>query len=197
MNNRLLKEFINFVPGVNQSRTENLFLDQEIEYYDQAAFESDFNFHGKTGENESVDEIRNKSYLRAGDVVISNTRQAAAIVGKENAGKILPINFTNVEFLNEDLDKQYFLFLFNSFKDVQRQKERETQGTGLIQKIPLRSLGEIVIPYIIISEQKLVGNSYVEMLEIQNKLKKYSELSEAFTCTILEKIIKGAKLYEK
>lgn len=189
MTNKKLKEFINFIPGINQSRSENQLLYQEIEYYDQSAFESDFYFQSDIEEKWTVDKTWSRPYLRAGDVVISSTKQVAAIVGKENANKILPINFINVEFLNEELDRRYFLFLFNLFKDVQRQKERETQGTGLIHKIPLRSLGEIQIPYITMEQQKLVGNSYIEMIEIQNKLKKYSELSESLLCAILEKTI--------
>lgn len=184
-----LKEFVSFVPGMNQSRVENQFSDPAVIYYDQSAFESDFYFRNARREGEVAGHLKDLSFLREGDVVISNTKQVAAMIAKGNAGKVLPINFTKVEFLNGNLDKRYFLFLFNSFKEVQRQKERETQGMGAIQKIPLRSLGEIKIPYIVMPRQQLAGNAYVEMLEIQNKLKKYSELSEALTCTILEKTI--------
>lgn len=193
MSNKRLKEFADFVPGINQSRAENQFIDHMVRYYDQAAFESDFCLQNYAKEERNREKLPDKSFLCAGDVIISNTKQAAAIVGKANEGKILPINFTKVVFFNEDLDKRYFLYLFNSYKNVQRQKERETQGTGAIQKIPLRSLGELQIPYITMSEQILIGDSYVEMLKLQNKLKRCSELNEALTCAILERMIKEAR----
>lgn len=193
LTNKRLKEFVSFIPGINQSRTDNQYVNRISRYYDQSSFESDFCFQNYIGESVEVDELENKFFLRIGDVVVNNTKQVAAIVGKINEGKILSINYTKVQFLNEDLDKRYFLFLFNVLKSVQRQKERGTQGNGMIQKIPLRSLGEIQIPYIAMEQQKMVGNAYVEMLEIQNKLKKYSELSEMLTCTILDKTIKEAK----
>lgn len=193
MSNKRLKEFANFVPGINQSRAENQFIDHMVRYYDQAAFESDFCLQNYAKEERNGEQLPDKSFLCAGDVIISNTKQVAAIVGKANEGKILPINFTKVAFLNEDLDKRYFLYLFNSYKNVQRQKERETQGTGAIQKIPLRSLGELQIPYITMSEQILIGDSYVEMIKVQNKLKRCSELNEALTCAILERMIKEAR----
>lgn len=195
MINIKLNEFVSFVPGINQSRAEHPLSDRLIKYYDQSAFESDFYFQSDTKKEWNADKLLNIPCLGVGDVVISNTKQVAAIVGKGNAEKVLPINFIKVEFSNVYLDKRYFLFLFNSFKDVQRQKERETQGTGIIQKIPLRSLGELEIPYITMSQQKLVGNSYVEMMEMQHRLKKYYELSEALTYAILEKTIKeGGKV---
>lgn len=189
LTNRRLKDFVNFIPGINQSRAENQFTDYSVQYYDQSAFESDFCLQNYVKEDMNRGELPDQPFLRAGDIIISNTKQAATIVGKANEGKVLPINFTKVKFLNEGLDKRYFLFLFNSYKDVQRQKERENQGTGAIQKIPLRSLGELQIPYITMSEQKLIGDSYVEMLMLQNKLKRCSELNEILTCAILEKSI--------
>ena len=193
MTYKKLKDFINFIPGINQSRADNQLSSQAIKYYDQSAFELDFYFENNTKMEKILELLPNKSFLHTGDVVISNTKQVAAIVGEGNAGKVLPMNFTKVEFLNEFLDKRYFLFLFNSFKDIRRQKERETQGTASIQKIPIYSLGELLIPDVALSQQKLMGSSYVQMLQIQNKFKKCAAITESLTCSILENAIKEMK----
>lgn len=50
------------------------------------------------------------------------------MVGKANAGKVPSLNFTKVEFKHDRLDKRYFIYLFNAYRDVKRQKERELQG---------------------------------------------------------------------
>lgn len=197
LTSKKLKEFVKFIPGINQSRLEASYVIPAIKYYDQSAFESDFYFQNDLEKEKDFKEVPGLPCLCLDDVVISCTKQAAAIVGKKNENKILPINFIHVEFWNQCLDKRYFLFLFNSFKDVQRQKERETQGIGLVQKIPLRSLGEIQVPYIAMPQQKLIGDAYVEMLRLQNKLKKYSELGEALTCQILENVLEEARRNEK
>lgn len=192
MTYKKLKEFIVFIPGINQSRIEIPPSDRSIDFYDQFAFESDYCFDSDHNSADISDMVQYNLLLQAGDVVISNTKQVACIIGAANAGKILPMNFTKVEFFNQKLDKQYFLYLFNSYSDIQRQKERKNQGSGPIQKIPLRSLGEIWIPYFPLNQQQLVGSSYVEMMLIKSKLKKFADLTDQMTCTVLEEMIKGA-----
>ena len=79
-----------------------------------------------------------KQTLKEGDIVISNIQQKAVRIGKSNAGKVIPLNFTKVEFRKQALDKNYFLYLFNSNKFIQRQKEREQQG-NVLQKLSTKS----------------------------------------------------------
>ena len=129
--------------------------------------------------------------LNEGDVVINNSLQLATMVGKNNVGKVLSINFTKVEIDNKQLDKRYFLFMFNTYKDVKRQKERELQGTGAVLRIPLRALGEITIPVVTLEEQKKIGKIYIERIKLQSKLNKYSDLIEQFTNSIIEEALKG------
>ena len=113
------------------------------------------------------------------------------MVGKNNVGKVLSINFTKVEIDNKQLDKRYFLFMFNTYKDVKRQKERELQGTGAVLRIPLRALGEITIPVVTLEKQKKIGKIYIERIKLQSKLNKYSDLIEQFTNSIIEEALKG------
>ncbi|AZV50175.1 restriction endonuclease subunit S [Bacillus subtilis] len=191
MEKRKLNEFVTFVPGINPTRAQKQFETQKINYYDQASFEADYNREDVAVEEEAKPLFQNNLSLNEGDVVISNSLQLATIVGKNNVGKVLSLNFTKIEFDIERLDEGYFLYLFNAYKDVKRQKERELQGSGPILRIPLRALGEIIIPVAPIEEQKKIGAIYVETLKLQNKLNIYADLIEQFSSSIIEETLKG------
>ena len=62
---------------------------------------------------------------------------------------------------------------------------------GPVLRIPLRALGEIIVPVAPIEEQQKIGAIYVETLKLQNKLTKYGELIEQFTSSIIEENLKG------
>ncbi|WDZ55895.1 MULTISPECIES: restriction endonuclease subunit S [Paenibacillus] len=188
---RGLKEFVTFVPGINPTRAQKQFSTQVINYYDQSSFEADFNHEDVVVEEESKSLSQNNLSLNEGDVVISNSLQLATMVGKNNVGKVLSLNFTKIQFDSEQLDKRFFLYLFNAYKEVRRQKERELQGSGPILRIPLRALGEIVVPVVPLKEQKKVGAIYAETLKLQSKLNKYADLIEQFTGSIIEETLKG------
>lgn len=191
MERRQLKEFVTFVPGINQSRAEKQFGAQKINYYDQSSFDADYNHKEGFVEPISNGFSEDSLSLSEGDIVISNSLQLATMVGQNNVGKVLSLNFIKVDFVSDELDKRYFLYLFNTYKDVQRQKEKELQGMGPILRIPLRSLGQIAIPLVPVVEQAKIGMIYTETLKLQSKLHKYAELMEQFTSTILEKSLKG------
>lgn len=187
---RKLRVFVNFLPGINPTRAEKQFGTKEIDYYDQAAFERDYNHEEGFMENNPFASFEEGISLSAGDVIISNSMQLATIVGNSNAGKVPSLNFTKVEFINIGLDKRYFIYLFNAYSGVKRQKERELQGTGLIMRIPIKALNELVIPIISIEEQQKIGKAYNEMLKLQSKLAKYTELIEKFVGSVLEENLK-------
>ncbi len=191
MEKRKLKEVVTFFPGINPTRAQKRFGTKLINYYDQPSFEADYT-HG----DEVVDDgenflSQNNPSLNEGDVVISNSLQLATMVSKNNVGKMLSLNFTKTEFDSEQLDKRYFLFLFNAYKDVKQQKERELQRSGTVLRIPLRALGEISIPIPPLEEQKKIGAIYTETLKLQSKLNKCAELTEQFASSIIEEILKG------
>lgn len=188
---RKINEFVTFVPGINTTRGQKQFGTQKINYYDQASFEADYKHEDVFVEDEVKSLSQNNLSLNEGDVVISNSLQLATMVGKNNVGKVLSLNFTKIEFDSEQLDKRYFLFLFNAYKEVRRQKERELQGSGPALRIPLRALGEIVVPVVPLKEQKKIGAIYAETLKLQSKLNKYADLIEQFTGSIIEETLKG------
>ena len=104
-------------------------------------------------------------------------------------------DFTKVKF-NDRLDKRYFLFLFNSYNDVQRQKERELQGNGVIQRIPLKALGQMVIPVVPMEEQIKIGAIYAEASKLQSNINRYAELVVRYTNMILENQLKEGRTHE-
>lgn len=186
-----LKEFVNFIPGINPTRAQYQFENQLISFYDQSSFMEDYK-HERIGvESESKLIERNNLELMVGDVVISNSLQCATMVSAKNAGKVLSLNFTKIEFDGEQLDKGYFLFLFNAYKNVKYQKEKKLQGSGSILRIPLHSLKEIVIPVVPIEEQRKIGAVYIKTLQLQSELSEYAKLIELFTNEILEESVKG------
>ena len=171
---RRLSDYVTFVSGVNPTRA-NKQIDDVIVYYEQSDFNpSDFG----------------KQTLKEGDIVISNIQQKAVMIGKSNAGKVIPLNFTKVEFKKKTLDKNYFLYLFNSNKSIQRQKEREQQG-NVLQKLSTKALGELKIPVIPLEKQKKIGEAYSKTLKLQGELIRYSDLLEQFSTQILEKTLQG------
>lgn len=193
MEQKKLCEFITFVPGINPTRAEKQFKNKKICYYDQAAFERDFNHEDGFIENHPSESLKKSISLNAGDVVISNTMQLAAIVGNGNAGKAPSLNFTKVEFKSIGLDLWYFIYLFNAYSGVKKQKERELRGSGTVLRIPIKALNEITIPIVSMEEQQKIGKAFREALKLQSKIKKYTELIENFVSAILEENLKESK----
>lgn len=182
-----LGDLLSFTAGVNPTRFEKQ-NQESLRFYDQASFESDLKPKSHTLATDKCYET--SLSLVAGDVVISSPLRLATIVGEDNEGKILTLNFIKVNIKGR-LDKFYFLYLFNQSRDVQRQKEREIQGTGTSMRIPVKSLERIRIPLPPIEEQKKIGQAYKQLLLLQTQLRKYSQLLEATVQTSLEQILRS------
>ncbi len=189
-----LGDLVSFEQGVNSARAKKQYGLVDVIYYDQASFEKDYNH-----EDGFVEEIAKSSFndysLNEGDVIISNSLQQATMVGTANAGKVPSINFTKVDFKDAALDKEYFLYLFNTHNSVKRQKEREVQG-NVIPKIPIKALNDLTVPVVSMDEQIKIGRIYTDTLKLQAKLNRYSELIEQFTNGVLEETLKEGKKYE-
>ena len=185
---RRLSDYVTFVSGVNPTRV-NKQIDDVIVYYEQSDFNNDFNHLDGYEIEENLSDF-GKQTLKEGDIVISNNQQKAVMIGKSNAGKVISLNFTKVEFKKQTLDKNYFLYLFNSNKSIQRQKEREQQG-NVLQKLSTKALGELKIPVIPLEKQKKIGEAYSKTLKLQGELIRYSTLLEQFSTQILEKSLQG------
>lgn len=188
-----MSTFLLFEPGVNPTRAQKQFAGHDFLYYDAQAFEADYEHIGESQYVKSVNDTNkltvNERLLVEGDVVISNSLQQAVIVSASNVGKVLPINFTKVKFDDDTLDKAYFMYLFNVSTDVKRQKERELQGSGAIQRIKVSALGDIEIPFVSLAEQRKIGAVYLEALRLRSHLNKYGSLIEQFSNGVIERTL--------
>lgn len=184
---RKLDEFVKLTPGINQTRLKQTGNMDEIELYDQGLFEKDLFID--TEPNDILFDGVAKADVKVvnGDVVINQMKQAATIISSDNSGKLLTMNFIKVDFLNKDLDKRYFIYLFNANRDVARQKERETQGTAAVLKMPIRSIEQIEIPFLPLKEQQKIGLCYKRMLSIKKKHEDLARNKELLTLEILER----------
>lgn len=188
MKYKKLNQFVKLIPGINQSRAEKQVEGENIVYYDQSSFDLDYINQPTSYVPDSV-LIEEDMSVKEGDVVISHSLQLAAIVRKENVGKVLPINFIKVVFLNESLNKEFFVYLFNASQMIKRQKERETQGIGPVQRISIGSLEKLNIPEINIKEQEKIGKAYFEMQQLKMNLRQYGQLLDKLTTSLLEENI--------
>lgn len=189
-----LKEFVTFVPGINQSRAATQFKSKTIKFYDQDSFNQDYHYKEVNMDGDLLNTSKSDDLtLDKGSVVISNSLNLATLVGESNVNKVLSLNFTKVEFNKKELDKRYFLYLFNVSKEIQRQKERKLQGSGPILRIPIKTLEDLDIPLIPLKEQEKIGKIYSEVLKLQGKLNRYSDLVEKMTHSILEESVRGGK----
>lgn len=184
--NRRVDEYVKLTPGINQSRREKYGLNECDEFYDQSSFESDFENMTKSLFNNNEQIYDPAIFVNEGDILISNSMQLATVVSSNNAGKVLSLNFIKVEFDDTLLDKGYFIYIFNAYKGFQRQKERESQGSGSVLRLTLTSISRMIIPYPPFDKQRRIGESYLEMLNIQKHLRKYTTLIEQLTLTIME-----------
>lgn len=187
-----LKNCIKLNPGLNVSRIENL---NSINFYDKECFQNDLNNIGdenytlKNRENNiefyKEANVENKNQLQIGDVVIYLPTNQATIVGKCGEKKHLSINFLKVEINQKKLNKEFFIYIFNSSDVIKRQINRETQG-NLIQKLSLSSIYNLEIPDLSLEVQKKIGLTFIESMKIKSKMEKYGELILKSTEQILK-----------
>lgn len=187
MKKEKLSNYVKFISGLNLS-VSSKFNATEKNIYTTANF--DIDYYQKNVPNETVNnsEFQDKQ-LQVGDVVISTIHLLATIVTESNAGKILTYHYTKVEFINDELDKYYFVYLFNHHTDFQRQKKAETVGNSL-HFIRARQLYDFYIPIIPIEKQKYIGQAYYQMMKLKRDLSTYTELLEKATLTIIKNTLK-------
>ncbi|HIW88710.1 MAG TPA: restriction endonuclease subunit S [Candidatus Ligilactobacillus excrementipullorum] len=188
---RRLSEFVDFDPGINQTRAEKKLGQQEISYYDNQSFERDLKKIQVERKLKDYQPNFSDFAVQLGDVVINNTTQLAAIVGSTNVGRVLSLNFTKVNFNGSQLDQNYFVYLFNEYTDLQKQKAQQLQGTGTTVRITSKALEHFVIPVIPLAEQQKMGLAYTKVIELQSNLTVYGSLLEDLTKSILKKNLEG------
>lgn len=194
MKKKKLKNFVRIVQGINQTRLSKDMDTNEIVLYDRESFLSDLNMVNSRDTNKEpgiYPDIDSEYILKAGDVVIDISTHKACIVGVLNKGKILSSNFLKVVPIDNKINMEYFLYLYNENTEIDRQKDRErNSNNGMVSRIPVKSIGEIEIPEIKIEEQKKIGSLYISVLKLKTDIKKYSEILEKLTKSLLEEVIR-------
>ena len=180
-----LGNYVSFIPGVNPSRLDTTV---DFQIYDQSDFLHDYYLcdnNSCTYHDDGTHYI-----LHEGDVIISSSMQKAVIVSKENNGKLMTLNFIKVLFKDSSLDKAYFTYLYNNHSMIKKQKEKEMQGTGLVVRIPIKSLSRLLIPIVPLEKQRQIGQLYRKMLRLQDELDQYRLLLEKGVNLFLEDVLK-------
>ncbi|MFV0498528.1 MAG: restriction endonuclease subunit S [Bacilli bacterium] len=178
-----IREIAKLSRGVNTTRFRSNNEDG-VELYDQQSFNYDSEFYEEHNVV-SNKQIEDDKYLNKGDIVISNLTQKAVIVSSTNQGKIITANFTKVE-LKINLNKGYFIYLYNNSSNVQKQKQQNTLDSGVIQILNNKSMENIEIDIVDEELQEQIGVAYLTTRKLMTNLNKSAELVEKLTNTIIE-----------
>lgn len=182
-----LKDFVEITQGINSSRIRN---EAHRTLYDQTDFERDL-LSTALPNNILGQKPKGDFTVSAGDVIINTMKQQATIISPESVGKLLTMNFLRVEFLNDKLDKRFFVYLFNENRQMKYQKERATQGvSSFVQKIPINNLKQLTIPEVSIEKQQKIGQAYAELLAVRKKYLDLIKYNDQMTLEILEQATK-------
>lgn len=184
---RKLSDFVRLTQGINQTRFKKSNSIETIELYDQSSFDSDLSVETEPNDILVAETAKADAMIFAGDVVINTMKQTAAIVNSKNSGKVLSMNFIKVDFKKHELDKRYFVYLFNANKMIARQKDREIQGSAAVLKIPMHAIAQLEIPCLDLEVQKEIGLSYMKMMALKKKYQRLAEANENLTLEILER----------
>lgn len=181
-----LRAYIELAPGLNLSRYDESDKVEGYTLYDQAMFERDL--YNIDRHEEYVDLYKGEPYLlNEGDVVISVSSQLATIVGKSDSILVLPNNFIKVVFKTSELDREYFVYLFNASQGLKRQKSREAQGIKEhIQRLTQKGILDLLVPILPLTEQVKIGKVYVESLKLQMLIERKKSLLGKLVEQVLE-----------
>lgn len=176
-----LIEIVRLTQGMNTSRVSS----DSDQLYDQKSFE--FDDMSATLPNDLLfDEENTDLYVKQGDVVINNMNQRAAIVSLENQGMLLTGNFFKVEFLNHQVDKRYFVYLYNENREVSKEKNKQLQGSTVVQKLTKSGLNSLLLPIVSLEEQQEIGQIYLKLQQLKKKMYQQINNLDQFTIQILE-----------
>lgn len=193
-----LKNFVKLTRGINQTRSKGTEGLKGTEKYDQLSFEADLLKATEPLNGATCQEgVKTSPKIICGEVVINLMKSSAVIVSSENEGKVLSTNFLKVDFLNDSLDKRYFIYLFNENSQISKQKNREIQGLTLNSSLSIQSIERLRIPLLKRNEQELIGLSYMQMLVVKKNYLQMIKETEKLTLAVLEKKTKGVGNDEK
>jgi len=103
--------------------------------------------------------------LQEGDLVFSLISASAALVGKENDGKVCTQNYIILE-TGDSMDKGYLLYILNEDKNIKKQLQIGLQGSKVL-KYSQKQVKELEICRLPdMKRQKLIGSIYLKQKKI-------------------------------
>ena len=181
-------ELITFSAGTNKTRLSKDIPEDSI--YTLEDFDRDLTSSTIEGLKENFISNKGKSVnSSAGDVVISMTRNQAAIVSLHNGGKYLNSNFLKCAFDRNKLYPWYFCYLFNESVFINQQIKKLQQGTiGCINRLTINMIGSLEFELEDISQQKIIGELYHNMLIRESLALKHINDMRKYTLEIIKKV---------
>lgn len=181
-------DLIRFSAGTNLTRIQRDISNDCI--YTLEDFDSDLSTLDIDDVVEDIICVNNKNVIsEAGDVVISMTRNQAGIVSKKNSGKYLTSNFIKCEFDREKLYPWYFCYLLNEAPTINQQIKKMQQGTiGCINRLTINMIGSLVFEIKDISQQKMIGDLYRNILIRENLVLKHMKDMRKMTFEIIRRV---------
>lgn len=181
-------DLIAFSAGTNMTRLSGDISDESI--YTLEDFDRDLSSLNQ--EYLDVDNFitKGKSVISvAGDIVISMTRSQAGIVSLESSGKYLNSNFVKCEFDRNKLYPWYFCYLLNESGAISQQIKKLQQGTiGCINRLTISMIGSLEFELEDISQQRIIGDLYRNMLIRERLTLKQMEDMRKYTLELIKKV---------
>lgn len=180
-------DLIKFSAGTNLTRLNDDISDNSI--YTLEDFDHDLCSLKEEEIKKDENITQNKSVISiVGDVVISMTRNQAGIVSAKNSGKYLNSNFVKCEFDKEQLYPWYFCYLLNESVTVNQQIKKLQQGTlGCINRLTINMIGSLEFTLEELSQQKIVGDLYRDLLIQERLTLKQMETMKKYTLQMIRK----------
>lgn len=169
--------------GQNISRISDDALKENVFYtYDDLNFDlthMDEESFRQNSESES-------NYLTyKGDIVISFVSTKAAVITKNNQGKLINQNFAKIIIDEALIDPYYFCYILNEANHIGKQKLMLMQGSNLPKMTPA-ILKELHVNLPSLKKQSLIGKAYFNLCKRQYLLKRQSELEEQFFLKLIQ-----------
>lgn len=185
-----LEEIVVVKVGKNISRVNEVDA-RTIETYGYENLMEDLNSYSfdvkpNSYNNHQIDDT-NVHLSEVGDVVFSFISSKAAIVSKENNGKLINQNFAKLMISCEDLVPTYLCYLLNESFVMKQQMKISKQGSTVRKLTPAILKGlEVKLPDL--KKQQMIGQAYLTLKKRQALAKLQSDLEEKLYLEILNQL---------
>ncbi|WP_422404753.1 restriction endonuclease subunit S [Mammaliicoccus sp. JADD-157] len=137
--------------------------DQYMLAYDSGEFQKTFHEAKKI----QLPIPHNGRIVKTGDIIINMMTGDCVRVSPENAGSILPYNYTLIKINQDRVDADYLVYWMNHSPHAKSQFNQFMQGGSLVKKLTLNQLKQLEINLPSIERQQLIGKLAVKRQKIK------------------------------